>query len=257
MIDIEKAKIEFDKYIANYNPEDIQIALKIKHIHSVTDVAKRIAKDLNLSKEDTELAELIALLHDIGRFEQVTRYHTFSDRHSINHGEFGVNLLKDGMIRKFIETSEYDEIIYNAILNHNRDKIDESLDERTKLHCKIVRDADKIDIFNILLEDSIEAAYNGCTPKEMSESLVTPEIYRQFKENKIIVYKDRKTNADIVVGHVAYVFDFNFNLGLQIIKEENYIERLINKMNFKNEDTIKRFEEMKQITDEYICERLK
>ena len=41
MIDIEKAKIEFDKYIANYNPEDIQIALKIKHIHSVTDVAKK------------------------------------------------------------------------------------------------------------------------------------------------------------------------------------------------------------------------
>lgn len=256
MIDIEKAKKEFDKYISNYNPEDIQIALKIRHIHRVTDVAKAIAKDLNLDKEDAELAELIALLHDIGRFEQVKRYHTFSDSKSINHGKFGVELLKSGLIRNFIETPEYDEIIYNAILNHNRDKIDENLDERTKLHSKIVRDADKIDIFNVLINDPIEAAYNGCTHEQMSEDILTDKIYNQFMEDGCIVYKDRKTNADIVVGHISYVFDFNFNLGLKIIKEQNYIEKLINKMNFKNEDTIQKFENMKNRAEEYINQRL-
>lgn len=256
MIDIEKAKHEFDKYVANYNPDDIQIALKIRHIHRVTDVAKKIAIDLKLGEEDFKLAELIALLHDIGRFEQVKRYHTFADSKSINHGKFGVELLKSGLIRNFVETSKYDDIIYNAILNHNRDKIENNLDERTKLHCKIVRDADKIDIFNVLINDSIEAAYNGCTPKEMSESVLTDKIYNQFVENKCIEYKDRKTNADIVVGHVSYVYDFNFNIGLKIIKEQNYIERLIDKMNFKNEDTIQKFKNMKKMAEEYIDERL-
>lgn len=256
MINIEKAKKEFEKYIANYNPEDIQIALKINHIHSVTDVAKEICADLKLSEEDSKLAELIALLHDIGRFEQVKRYHTFEDRKSINHGEFGVNLLKGGLIRNFIDTSEYDEIIFNAILNHNRDKVDENLDERTTLHCKIIRDADKTDIYNILISSPIEAGYNGCTPEVMSASTVTPEIYRQYMEERAIAYKDRKTKADIVVGHMAYVFDYNFNLGLKIIKEKNYLEKLIEKMNFQNEDTIIKFESMKKLANEYIDLRL-
>lgn len=254
MIDIKKAKKEFDKYVSNYDPEDLQIALKIKHTHSVTDVAVKIAEDLKLSKEDIELAELIALLHDIGRFEQVKRYHTFLDSKSINHGEFGVTLLKEGLIRNFIDTNKYDEIIYTAILNHNRDKIEDGLDEKTLLHCKIIRDADKTDIFNILLTTPMEAGYNGC--KDMSNDIVTPEIYRQFMEDKHIKYKDRKTNADVVVGHISFIFDYNFSLGLKIIKEKDYIKKLIDKMNFKNEDTIKKFETMKNFAYEYIEKRI-
>ncbi len=256
MIDIEKAKKEFKNYVKNYDPEDIQISLKIRHINRVTEVAKKIANNLNLSKEDVELAELIALLHDIGRFEQVKIYHTFSDSKSINHARFGVELLKEGLIRKFIETDKYDDIIFNAILNHNKDKIEKNLDKRTNLHCKIIRDADKIDIYNVLITDSIEAAYNGCSVERMSNSNLTPEIYRQFMENKNIIYKDRKTDADIVVGHLCYVFDFNFNLGLEIIKNKRYIERIIKKMNFKNEDTIIKFKKMQKVANEYINARL-
>ena len=66
--------------------------------------------------EDENLAKLIALLHDIGRFEQIRLYHTFSDKDSINHAEFGAKLLfEDGLIRKFVETDKYDKIIKNAI----------------------------------------------------------------------------------------------------------------------------------------------
>ena len=151
MIDIEKAKKAFNEYVKKYDPNDPQIYLKIKHIETVVSVAKEVAESLNLDEENVKLAELIALLHDIGRFEQVKRYHTFMDKDSINHAEFGVNLLKEGLIREFINDDKYDTIILNAILNHNKNKIDENLDEHTKLHCRIVRDADKVDIYNILL----------------------------------------------------------------------------------------------------------
>ena len=94
MIDITKAKQEFKEYIKNYNPEDKKIALKIAHIERTSHIARKIAENLNLDKEDIELAELIGLLHDIGRFEQYTQYKTFSDLKSFDHGDYGVKLLE-------------------------------------------------------------------------------------------------------------------------------------------------------------------
>lgn len=255
MIDIIKAKKAFKQYVAKYNPEDPQIALKIKHISTVTNVAKEIAEELKLPEEDIKLAELIALLHDIGRFEQIKRYHTFADRHSINHGKLGVELLQEGLIRNFIEDEQYDNIIYTAILNHNKNRIEPNLDERTNLHAKIIRDADKTDIYNILLTDKIEAIYNGCL--DMSKEKITEKIYKQFLEDKEIIYPDMVTHADNVVAHIAYVFDFNYKYGLRILKQNNSVEKLINRMNFKDADTIKKFENIKKIANEYIEERLK
>ena len=44
------------------------------------------------------------MLHDIGRFEQIRRFGTFNDVQSVDHAEFGADLLfKEGLIRKFAE----------------------------------------------------------------------------------------------------------------------------------------------------------
>ena len=111
-VNIEAAKQTFKEYIKNYNPEDEKIKLKIAHIERVSQIAKKLAEDLKLSQEDIELAELIGLLHDIGRFEQVKRFHTFVDKDSVNHGELGVKILfENSLIRHFIEDDKYDEII--------------------------------------------------------------------------------------------------------------------------------------------------
>ena len=141
----------FKEYVKDYNPNDGKIALKISHILRVTQKSRELAEELNLNEEDTDLAELIGLLHDIGRFEQVRIYNTFYDKDSINHGEYGVKILfEDGLIRKFIKDDSYDEIIKKAILNHNRPRIEEGLSKRELMHAKIIRDADKLDIYYVL-----------------------------------------------------------------------------------------------------------
>ena len=84
MIDIENAKRVFKEYVKDYNPNDGKIALKISHILRVTQKSRELAEELNLNEEDTDLAELIGLLHDIGRFEQVRIYNTFYDKDSKN-----------------------------------------------------------------------------------------------------------------------------------------------------------------------------
>ena len=72
MIDITKAKLELKKFLDKYEDKsDLSFNLKVTHTYYVAENSKNIAEKLNLSKEDIELAELIGLMHDIGRFEEL------------------------------------------------------------------------------------------------------------------------------------------------------------------------------------------
>ena len=87
MIDIAHAKQEFEKYLDEYDREDEQICLKIVHTYGVVKYAGEIARKMECSGEDVELAELIGLLHDIGRFEQIRRSCCVRCRTSLRGGE--------------------------------------------------------------------------------------------------------------------------------------------------------------------------
>ena len=224
LIDMIEAKKAFKEYVKKYNPEDEKIKIKIVHIEKVAENSKRIAQNLGLSQEDVELAELIGLLHDIGRFEQVRLYHTFVDKDSINHGKYGAKILfEDGLIRNFIKDNKFDKIIKLAIVNHNRADIEEDLTERERLHAKIIRDADKTDIFRILISGDKKAIWEKA---DLSDDKISDEIYREFVEDKRINYKERKTSADILVSHFNYVYDLNFPETRKIIRDNKYIDKL-------------------------------
>ena len=257
MIDITKAKKELKKYVEKYDINNPKIKLKIAHIERTSRIAKKMAESLKLQEEDVKLAELIGLLHDIGRFEQVKRYGTFVDYLSENHAEIGVKILfEEGLIRNFIEDDKYDRIIKLAIINHNRDKkqITKNMSNREKLHVKLIRDSDKTDILYILTFENEKLVWES---ENLEEEKFSDEIYREFIENHDIIYKNRKTHADILIGHFAYAFDFNFDYGLKYVLDNKYYEKLYKRFNFKDIKTNKRFEEVYNITNNYIKERVK
>lgn len=249
-IDIKNARIEFKNYVKNYNPSDPKIALKISHIERVSQKAKKLAENLRLNEEDVKLAELIGILHDIGRFEQIRIYNTFMDKDSVNHAEYGVKVLfEDGLIRKFINDDRFDKIIKLAIINHNRADIECGLTEREILHAKIIRDADKTDIFSVLVSGDKKAIWEKA---DLSYDKISDEIYREFIEEKRINYKERKTSADILVSHFCYVYDLNFHETREIIKENEYIDKLYQRFIFNDTETTKRFETIYKLAKEYI-----
>lgn len=255
MINIENVKRVFREYIKNYDLNDGKIALKVAHILRVSSISKKIAMSLNLSKEDVELAELIGLLHDIGRFEQVKQFNTFVDTDSINHGEYGVKILfEDNLIEKFNIEEKYYKTIKIAILNHNKSRIEEGLTQKELLHSKIIRDSDKIDIFYVLLTDSIENTY-GCL--SLKQETFSDEIIREFKEDHMIDYKKRKTYGDRWISHITYVFDFYYKNSYILIKENDYINKLLLKAEFENAETLKTANELVDIANKYIDEKLK
>ena len=96
--------------------------------------SKFIARELNLTEEEVNLAMLIGLFHDIGRFEQVRLYDTFSDKDTgLDHAAYSVKVLyEDGLIDKFIDTHEYDNIIKKAVFYHNKKVIGEEVVEMSE-----------------------------------------------------------------------------------------------------------------------------
>lgn len=251
-IDLVKAKQIFKEYVKNYNPEDEKIKIKIAHIERVSQLSKRLAENLKLSQEDIELAEIIGLLHDIGRFEQVRRYHTFVDKDSINHGEYGVKILfEDGLIREFIKEDKYDRIIKLAILNHNKADIEKGLTKRENLHARIIRDADKIDILNLLTFENKQTVWEK---NDLSNDTITNEIYREFIEDKKINYTEKETSADILVSHFAYVYDLNFKETYRIIKENKYYDKIYNRFIFNDKDTMEKYNKIYEKVKQYLEE---
>lgn len=251
MIDMLMAKKAFAEYVKNYDMQNDKIKLKVEHIERVSQIAKKLATKLELNKEDVALAELIGLLHDIGRFEQIKRYNTFNDKKSVNHGEFGVHILfnqKDGIIRNFVKDTQYDEIIKKAILNHNKNGSDipDDLTTRELLHIKIIGDSDKIDILYILTYEKKETAWEKA---DLSDDIITDEIYKDFMEKGRIDYGKKKSSVDTLVGHFAYIFDFNFPDSIQYIKEQNYMEKIYNRFEFHNPKTV---EQYKKIYDKVV-----
>lgn len=253
MIDIEKAIKEFIKYTENYDLKVEAIERKQKHSLRVMELSTKIATELKLSQEEIELATLIGLLHDIARFEQYTQYKTYRDVDSFDHGDYGVKILNKD-IRNYIDTDKYDKIIKCAVKNHNKYKIENGLNEKEELFCKIVRDADKLDI----LYEILEIFWKEDKDKPNVEySKISDEAMKQILNRKLI--KRKKGDDDLVklLCTVAFVFDINFETSLTIIKQENYINRMLDSFEFKDENTKKQIELIKENVNEYIDERLK
>lgn len=199
---------------------------------------------------------LSGLLHDIGRFEQVRIYDTFRDKDSVDHANLGVKILfEDDVIRKFIEETTYDNIIYEAIKNHNKFKIEDGLTQEELLHAKIIRDADKTDIFAAFVEDIEEGRNVLYNYEKVSKQILTPKVMNDFMQYKQSNRDYFTIEIDHYINIISFIFDYNFMTGLKIIKENNYIERTMKPICIC-EDTKEQMQMIINIANKYINERI-
>jgi len=133
---------------------------------------------LNLDDLNTDIAMVIALLHDIGRFTQAKEMKTFrEDIANYDHATLGVKLLfEKDEIRKFVSNNEYDDIIKKAIGNHSKYILENNgLSDIELLHCKILRDADKTDNFRIRQAEEFKAILNNATEEIMENGKISDD----------------------------------------------------------------------------------
>lgn len=254
-MDIQKAKHEFLKYVSNYDINDFQIKRKLDHSLRVMKICASIANNLDLNQEEKKIATIIGLLHDIARFEQFTKFQTLNDSKSFDHGAYGVEILKhNNFIRNFIEEDKYDELIYKAIKNHNKFQIEDELSERELLFAKIIRDADKLDILyqgtNIFWKNSpknVEKIENATITEDDIKPFLEKRTVNRDKDLKQVEY-----NMTHLLTELGFVFDMNFKITFTILNEANYMNQIINRFDFKNQQTKELIEKVRKIVNDYI-----
>ena len=245
MIDLQYAKKAFENYLNDYDQKNEKIKLKIVHTYGVMECSKKITEDMKLSAEDCELAQIIGLLHDIGRFEQLKCYNSFEPG-TMDHAAFGVRILfEERLIRRFVEENKWDEIIKTAIGHHSDYCLKGITNERELMHAQIIRDADKLDNCRVKLVDSVEAMI-GVPQERAGEGKISPKVWNACLKREAVLSQDRVTSVDYWVSYVAQYYDLNFKETWQIMKEKNYISRIIKRLDYKDEDTREKMEILDQ-----------
>lgn len=223
MIKYERCKDVFEQFVDNYDRDNDKISLKYFHILRVADFCEKIAESLNLSKEDIAIAKLTGLLHDIGRFEQVKIYDTYNDLVSVDHAFLGFKILeKNDYINNYIEDEDTKKIVLKAVLEHNKFKVEEDLDERTKMFCNIVRDADKLDILNLY--------YDNVLHMEDNAGEISPKVLESALRKECIKHQNRKSLIDKYICEICFVFDLNYSYSKQYLYNKGLITNLIERI---------------------------
>lgn len=257
-MDYEKALNYFNKFIHdNYDLNISKISHKLDHTYNVVECSKYICNCLNLSDEDKTLAMIIALLHDIGRFDQALKFNNIrQDVIKYDHAAKGVELLfEKNEIRNYVDSDKYDDIIKTAIKHHS-DYIlkEDGMQDKEMLHLKIIRDADKLDSFRIKLVSSIYTMAN-INEEDIENSKITDKVFNDFMNELTIFSKDRKTGIDIWISYIAMVFGLEFECSLRKVKENDYINKLFNRFEYKKDS--KKMETLRNKALEYIENKLK
>lgn len=250
-INREHIKNTFKNYTDAYDSTDEKVKLKIDHTYRVADICERIARAEGLDEADIDLAWLLGMLHDVGRFEQLRRYGTFNDAESIDHAQFGADILfVDGKIRDYIADVHEDELIETAIRAHNMYRIPENLAPRTEKMAHILRDADKVDILKVNVEVPIEEIYD-VTTEELRNAEVSDEVMESFYEHHAILKSIRRTIVDHVVGHISLVYELVFDESVRVAKEQGYLEQLLN-FESENSNTRMQFAKLRKEMAKYL-----
>lgn len=232
----------FDSYTKQFDMANRITVLKYNHSYRVSKLSNMLASSLNLNNQDVYLATLIGLIHDIGRFEQIKKFDTLSDIGTMDHADFGAYLLFDeGLITKFTKDTSVYPIIGECVAGHNKYSLKKLDDERTLTQLKLIRDADKIDIFNIWANlDELDISSSG---------EISMEVREEFFDDEQIHNEYKKTDADKVVGTLSYLYDINFIPSYKYISDNNMIWNLYERLDCKDKN---KFVEYFIHIDEYV-----
>lgn len=244
--------------------DDPKIALKAYHTKRVAALADRIARSLSLPEADVDLAWLSGMLHDVGRFEQIRRFGTFSDAASVSHAKLSGDILfTEGHIRDYLPerngqdtegviagtrsgdkdadidthiatskdrcsgTTDSDlRTLELAVRLHSDFALPEALTERERMFAQILRDADKIDIYRVQHDTPLEDIYN--LPEEsFYTDPVSPVVLEDALSGRNVLRAHRKTAVDYLIGHISLIYGIVYEESLKIVLEQGYFRQLL------------------------------
>jgi hypothetical protein len=232
-IDIEMMqsfKDWFHEYLGTFNTsqKDVKenILLKKMHTKRVCEEILTIGSTLGLGEEALIFSELTALFHDIGRFEQYARYKTFADYKSENHAELSVKILKKSNVLNGLSPSLTD-LIYRIVSYHNRSCLPDWETDQCLFYSKLLRDADKLDIWKVLTDYYLrrDGISNRAIELELPDTPgISDKVYDAVINKEIVDSHHIRNLNDFKVLQIGWIFDINFKPALDAVISRHYIE---------------------------------
>jgi HD superfamily phosphohydrolase YqeK len=230
--DHEKIVAWFRHYTESFITDDensaFMIQVKIVHCNHVALNCRALAEELSWSSDDILIAETLGLLHDIGRFSQFAEYHTFTDGESVDHGARGFWVVTQSSTLSSLPHADERRIL-DGIRYHNKKKLPPSISEKNLVFVKLVRDADKLDIFRVInefikngdLKERLKTAINVSIDGPINQRALD-----EIRKNKTVSYKHVKSQADFHLMQLSWVYDFNYIPTCKRILKMNAIEKI-------------------------------
>ncbi len=225
----------FDSYVAGFTAgedaaPDVVTNIRLKKDHSERVVKEMlwIADQLALDDQAKDLAGIMALFHDIGRFEQYARYRTFVDQKSENHAELGVTILQQHRVLEILSPDRAD-LICRVISYHNRAALPVDETAECLFYARLLRDADKLDIWRVLVDH-----YQGQNPNDNpaielglpDTPGISDRVYDPVVNAKIVEARHINNLNDFKLLQIGWVFDINFTPALRQVRDRGYVESI-------------------------------
>jgi len=224
----------FGDYVASFYGQDeyinANIKLKEDHSHRTCDEMQYLTTALGLDENNSRIALAIAILHDIGRFEQFVKYQTYHDPKSTNHALLGLDVIHKTKPLDGLDLHEQ-QLIETAIKHHGIKELPANLQQDHLLFAKLIRDADKIDIYYVVIEGYKQYARNPNgfrlereLPDEPGYSM---ELIEAILAGQRFDYHRLRTWNDMKLIQLDWVYDVNFVPTLVRIKQRKLLEQIL------------------------------
>jgi hypothetical protein len=228
---LDELKRWFEAYSSSYIGSDdyvnSHLQMKREHTWRTCGEILHLASEISLDGNETRIAEAVALLHDIGRFPQVASYRTFNDARSINHCALGIQVLRqEGVLESLDEKEKV--WVETAVAHHGQISLPENLNGQALLFLKLIRDADKLDIFQIVIQRyrSYQEDPGGILLELPDEPQVSPEVLEAILKGKPIDYGRMRTLNDFKLCQIGWVYDMNFPASLEKLQSGNILDEM-------------------------------
>ncbi|MEW6710220.1 MAG: HD domain-containing protein [Candidatus Riflebacteria bacterium] len=226
---IIELKAWFKDYVGGFFTEEPgfnrNIQLKLDHTMRVCNEMQALSASIGLDSELSRLAEVSALLHDVGRFEQFRQFKTFADRKSTNHASLGLQIVDQfNLLKDFSPLSQ--SLVKEAIACHNLAEIPDDTKGNALLLAKLLRDADKLDIWKVVAEyyQSSHKLRNKSIELDLPDLKVVSEaVLKDVLAGKIIRNTELKSLNDFKLLQLGWVFDLNFSHSLGEFRKRGYL----------------------------------
>jgi hypothetical protein len=227
---IEDLKAWFAAYVAAFTSKNGELQrnfdLKKEHTERVCAEIVDLGRQLGLGPEQLRLAEITALFHDLGRFEQYARYGTFADSRSVNHAQLGVEILRDKKVLAGLEDG-LRGLVLRTIAWHNRAALPAEVDATCLFFARLLRDADKLDIWRVVTDyyRQDNPAPNAALEMGLPDTPgVSDAVAADLLAGRIVDLRQVQNLNDLKLLQVGWVYDLNFPPSFQRLRDKGYLD---------------------------------